>query len=187
MAKANSPSVGIRLTTNIPGLEGIRAEFLAFGKNYAAKYIASALKNAAEKGGTVAALKNATPRGRTGNLKRSVAVKTKRYVRQGTGVAIIGYKSGRKMNEPYDKTKLGYHQGLVEFGTKERYRVGAGGVRVSTGKMPIGGSYGRPPVRTAWERTRGRVESLLVEEMKKALEAAGREMAAAIKARQGPF
>jgi hypothetical protein len=187
VAKSNSPTVGIRITTDIPGLDQIRADFLAFGKTYAAKYIASALKNAAEKGGTLEALKDATPRGRTGNLKRSVAVKTKRYVRQGTGVAIIGYKSGRKMNEPYDKTKLGYHQGLVEFGTKERYRVSSGGVRVSTGKMPIGGSYGRPPVRTAWERTRSRVESLLVEEMQKALEAAGREMAGSIKARQGSF
>lgn len=187
MAKSNSPSVGIRITTDIPGLDQIRADFLAFGKTYAAKYIASALKNAAEKGGTLAALKDATPRGRTGNLKRSAAVKTVRYLRQGTGVAIIGYKSGRKMNEPYDKTKIGYHQGLVEFGTKERYRRTQAGVRVSTGKMPIGGSYGRPPVRTAWERTRSRVESLLVEEMQKALEAAGREMAGAIKARQGSF
>lgn len=183
MAKSNLLSLGI----DIPGLDQIRADFLAFGKIYAAKYIASALKNAAEKGGTLAALKDATPRGRTGNLKRSAAVKTVRYVRQGTGVAIIGYKSGRKMNEPYDKTKLGYHQGLVEFGTKERYRRTKAGVRVSTGKMPIGGSYGRPPGRTAWERTRGRVESLLVEEMQKALEAAGREMADSIKARQGAF
>jgi HK97 gp10 family phage protein len=178
---------GIRLTANIPGLEDVREQFLAFGKNYAAKYIASALKNAAEKGGTREALKNATPRGRTGNLKRSVAVKTKRYVRQGTGVAIIGYKSGRKMNEPYDNTKLGYHQGLVEFGTKERFRRTEAGLRVSTGKMPVGGSYGRPPVRTAWQLTRSRVEGMIVEEMKKALEAAAREMAAYIKSRQGPF
>ena len=187
MAKANSPTVGIRVTADIPGLDQIRVDFLAFGKTYAAKYIASALKNAAEKGGTLQALKDTTPRGATGNLKRSIAVKTKRYVRQGTGIAIIGYKSGRKMNEPYDKTKLGYHQGLVEFGTKERYRVSAGGVRASTGKMPTGGNYGRPPVRTAWERTRARVESLLVEEMQKALNAAGREMAGSIKARQGSF
>lgn len=187
MARTQSPETGIRLTTDVPGLEAIRETFLSFGKNYAAKYIASGLKNAAEKGGTREALKNATPRGRTGNLRRSVAVKTKRYVRQGTGVAIVGYKSGRKMNEPYDPTKMGYHQGLVEFGTKQRYRRSDGGLRVPTGRMPIGGSYGRPPVRTAWERTRGRVEELILSEMKKALDAAAREMAAHIKDLQGQF
>jgi hypothetical protein len=75
----------------------------------------------------------------------------------------------------------------VEVGTKERFRRTEAGLRVSTGKMPVGGSYGRPPVRTAWQLTRSRVEGMIVEEMKKALEAAAREMAAYIKSRQGPF
>jgi hypothetical protein len=103
------------------------------------------------------------------------------------GIAILGFKSGRKMNEPYDNTKLGYHQGLVEFGTKERFRRTQDGRRVSTGKMPVGGSYGRPPIRSAWEQTRERVESLMVEEMTNAFDKAARELADKIKSLQGPF
>ena len=178
---------GIRITADVPGLEQIRKEFLGLGNLLSAKYMASALKKAAEKGGTKEALKAATPRGPTGNLRRAIAVKTKRYPRTGVGIAILGFRSGRKMNEAYDNTKLGYHQGLVEFGTKERFRRTDRGTRASTGKMPIGGSYGRPPIRSAWEQTRERVESLMLEEMKAAFENATREKAARTKSAQGPF
>jgi HK97 gp10 family phage protein len=170
-------SVGIRITVGVPGLEQIRNAFLALPNNLASKHIAAGLKRAAEEGGTLQALKANTPKGPTGNLRRSIAVKTKRYVRSGVGVAILGYKSGRKMNEPFDDTKLGYHQGLVEFGTKERFRVTKDGRRVSTGKMPKGGSLGRPPIRTAWEQTRSSVEAVMVKEMTAAFNAAVKELA----------
>jgi hypothetical protein len=42
-------------------------------------------------------------------------------------------------------------------------------------------------VRSAWEQTRERVESLMVEEMKSAFNAAARELADKIKSLQGPF
>ena len=177
--------VGIRITADIPGLQEIRKDLLGLGKTLSAKYMASALKKAAEKGGTLEALKAATPRGPTGNLRRSIAVKSKRYPRTGVGIAILGFRSGRKMNESYDKEKLGYHQGLVEFGTKERERRTQGGTRASTGKMPVGGSYGRPPVRSAWEQTRERVESMMVEEMRLALDAAAKELAYRAAGHQG--
>lgn len=180
-------SAGIRITTNIPGMEAVRNAFLGLPNRLAAKHMAAGLRRAAEKGGTLQALKANTPRGPTGNLRRSIAVKSKRYPRTGVGVAIIGYKSGRKMNEPYDRTKLGYHQGLVEFGTAERFRRTKDGRLVSTGKMPIGGSFGRPPIRTAWEQTRSQVESLMVAEMTNAFEAAARELADQIRSLQGPF
>lgn len=186
MAKA-SPQAGISITVDMPGMEGVRNAFMALPKNLAAKHMAAGLRRAAEQGGTLQALKANTPRGETGNLRRSIAVKSKRYPRTGVGVAILGYKSGRKMNEPYDNTKLGYHQGLVEFGTQERFRKTANGLRVSTGKMPVGGSYGRPPIRSAWEQTRSQVESLMVQEMTKAFEKAARELADQIKSLQGPF
>ena len=178
---------GIRVTMNVPGLEQVRNQFLALPNRLAAKHIPAGLKRAAESGGVLQALRSNTPRGPTGNLRRAIAVKTKKYVRSGTGVAIIGYRSGRKMNEPYDNKKLGYHQGIVEFGTEERFRKSPAGLRVPTGKMPAGGSYGRPPVRTAWEQTRSRVESLLVAELEKAFQAAARELLAQTKATQGPF
>jgi HK97 gp10 family phage protein len=179
--------VGIVITTGIPGLESIRNAFMALPKNLAAKHMAAGLRRAAEKGGTLQALKSATPRGPTGNLRRSIAIKSKRYPRTGVGVVVLGFRSGRRMNEPYDNKKLGYHQGLVEFGTKERTRRTQGGVRVSTGKMPVGGAYGRPPVRSAWEQTREKVESLMVQEMTAAFNAAARELADKIKSLQGPF
>jgi HK97 gp10 family phage protein len=178
---------GISITTGIPGLESIRNAFMSLPKNLAAKHMAAGLRRAAEKGGTLQALKSATPRGPTGNLRRSIAIKSKRYPRTGVGIAILGYRSGRKMNEPYDNKKLGYHQGLVEFGTKERTRRTQGGTRASTGKMPIGGTYGRPPVRTAWEQTREKVESLMLQEMRDAFENAAREIADRAKSLQGPF
>lgn len=179
--------VGIKLTVNVPGLERVRAAFAALPKNLSARYMAAGLRKAAEKGGTLQALKSLTPRGQTGNLRRSVAIKSKTYARTGIGFAIIGYKSGRKMNEPYDSTKLGYHQGLVEFGTKQRYRKTKDGRQASTGKMPVGGRTGRPPVRSAWESTRNRVESLMVSEMEQAFNNAAKDLASTVKSLQGPF
>lgn len=181
-------TVGIRITADLPGLEEVRSELLKFGTNMSAKYMAAALKRAAEDGGTLTALKANTPKGRTGNLRRAVAIKTKRYVRTGVGIAIVGYKSGRKMNEPYDPTKQGYHQGLVEFGTKQRFRKSkVDGRLIPTGKMPVGGSTGKPPVRTAWEQTRAAVESRIVGEMKKAVENAAKDATNRIRSAQGPF
>jgi hypothetical protein len=65
----------------------------------------------------------------------------------------------------------------VEFGTKERFRKTKDGRLVSTGKMPVGGRFGRPPVRSAWEQTRSNVEGMLVAEMEKAFNAAVKELA----------
>lgn len=180
--------VGIRLTVNVPGLERVRAAFTSLPKNMAARYMAAGLRKAAEDGGTLKTLKALTPKGKTGNLRRSAAIKSKSYARTGIGLVIIGYKSGRKMNEPYDNTKLGYHQGLVEFGTKERFRQSkVDGRRISTGKMPKGGSTGQPPVRTAWDMTRSAVESRLVAAMQKAFENAAKDLADQIRSTQGPF
>lgn len=180
-------TVGIRITCDVPGLEQIRAKFEELPKNLAARYMASGLRKAAEQGGTLSVLRNLTPKGKTGNLKRAVAIKSKTYVRSGVGIAIVGYKSGRKMNEPFDPTKIGYHQGLVEFGTKQRYRRSAGGLRVSTGKMPVGGSRGRPPVRTAWEMTRSAVESKMLAALTHAFENAVKDLAEQTQSLQGPF
>lgn len=180
--------VGIRLTVNVPGLEQVRAAFESLPKMMAARYMAAGLRKAAEDGGTLKVLKNLTPKGPTGNLRRSVAIKSKTYARTGVGIAIIGYKSGRKMNEPFDDTKLGYHQGLVEFGTKERYRRSSvDGRRISTGKMPKGGSTGKPPVRTAWEMTRSAVESRMVAAMQQAYNNAAKDLMSQVRAAQGSF
>jgi hypothetical protein len=182
-----SPQAGVNVTIDVPGLDEVRERFKQLPNRLAAKHMAAGLRRAAEQGGTLQALRTNTPRGPTGNLRRAIAVKSKTYTRGergGVGIAIIGYRAGRRMNEPFDDKKLGYHQGLLEFGTKERFRKTANGLRVSTGKMPTGGSYNRPPIRTAWEQTRGRVEALMVREMSDAVEAAGRELAGQVRASQ---
>jgi len=179
--------VGIRVTANVPGLDQIREKFKELPKNLSARYMAAGLRDAIEQGNTLNVLKNLTPKGPTGNLRRSIGIKTKAYVSTGVGYAIIGYKSGRKLNEPFDPTKQGYHQGLVEFGTKQRYRRTKDGRAVSAGKMPVGGSYGRPPVRTAWEMTRTAVEARMVDALTKAFENAGKDLAYRVKSLQGPF
>ncbi len=177
--------VGIRVTVNIPGLEQVRARFSSLPNNFAARYMAAGLRKAAEDSGVLKTLKAMTPKGRTGNLRRSVAVKSKTYVRQGVGFVIVGYKSGRMINEPYDNTKLGYHQGLVEFGTRERFRKTKTGGMASTGKMPVGGKNGKPPVRSTWEMSRGSVESRMVAELSRAFDNAARDLADFIRGRQG--
>lgn len=179
--------VGIRVTANVPGLDQIREKFKELPKNFSARYMAAGLRDAIEQGNTLNVLKNLTPKGPTGNLRRSIGIKTRAYVSTGVGYAIIGYKSGRKLNEPFDPTKQGYHQGLVEFGTKQRYRRTKDGRTVSTGKMPVGGSYARPPVRTAWEMTRTAVEARMVDALTKAFENAGKDLAYRVKGLQGPF
>jgi hypothetical protein len=183
-----SPQAGVNVTIDVPGLDEVRERFKQLPKALAARHMAAGLRRAVEKGGTLQALRTNTPRGPTGNLRRAIAVKSKTYIRGGyggVGIAIVGYKAGRKFNDPFDDNTLaGYHQGLLEFGTKERFRRTANRLRVSTGKMPVGGSYKRPPIRTAWEQTRGRVEALMVREMSDAVEAAGRDLAGQVRASQ---
>lgn len=180
--------VGIRVSADIPGLPKILDDFLQFGKYMSAKYMAAGLRKAVEQGGTLKVLRNLTPRGPTGNLKRAVGIKSKTYTKTGVGIVIVGYKAGRKIFEPFDPTKLGYHQGLVEFGTKKRYRRSkVTGELVTTGQMPVGGSRGRPPVRTAWEMTRQAVESRVLAAMQEAFDNAARDLAYRVENAQRSF
>jgi len=88
------------------------------------KHMLQSLKEAMKPG--VTALKNATPKGPTGNLKRSVKIITKDYRKDRKWFAAVGYSAhGRgktKINKSGRRTgsDLGYHQGLVEAGTGPR-------------------------------------------------------------------
>jgi hypothetical protein len=84
----------------------------------------------------VPALKAATPRGATGNLRRSVTTVVKfgtkvsrvnTYSFRGTAMGIVGFsRKGKKKNQKGD------HSVLVEAGTKPRRRKSG----AATGKMP---------------------------------------------------
>jgi len=100
----------LELEIKFPELTQLREEFKDLKKNIAAKHMGAALRAAMKPG--VAALRKNTPKGPTGNLRKSVKLKVKTYPKDGNAVGIVGYEIG--------KGSLGYHQGFLEFGTKER-------------------------------------------------------------------
>lgn len=93
-----------------PDLDDLRAELMQLPKNLAAKHLGAALRKAVQPGLT--ALRKRTPKGPTGNLRRSIKTKVKTYPKNGRAVGMVGYSWG------WDSK--GYHQGFVEFGTTDR-------------------------------------------------------------------
>ena len=95
--------------------------------NVFTRHTVAAIKAAMKPG--VQLLKNETPRGPTGNLKRSVKQVAKMYKRDRVWFGAVGYSAtGAKSKIHKDGfrtgSSLGYHQGLVEFGTKPRRTQG---------------------------------------------------------------
>jgi len=114
---------GIEITVEFPELAEIRNAFLSLPKNLSAKYMASALGQAVDPGFKL--LKTLTPKGPTGNLRRSIRKKTKRYAKTGSGVALAGFTAPpRRKNSDLKSNEKGQHQGFLEFGTKERKAKG---------------------------------------------------------------
>ena len=109
MAKPK-PDSTLRVDMYFPDMEELRAELKKLPTNLAAKHFGAALRKAVQPGLT--ALRQATPKGPTGNLRRSIKTKVKTYPRNGSAVGLVGYSWGGDSK--------GYHQGFIEFGTKER-------------------------------------------------------------------
>jgi hypothetical protein len=72
----------------------------------------SALRKAAKP--ALAALKAITPKGRTGNLRKSSAITVRNYWNQGNAAAFVEHKS----------KKQGKHSSILEHGTKPRFTKG---------------------------------------------------------------
>ena len=114
---------GIDISVEFPQMDALKDAFKSLPKNISAKYMAAALGRALDPGFRM--LKELTPRGPTGNLKRSVRLKTKRYTKTGAGVALAGYVAPpRKAASDLKSSEKGYHQGFLEFGTKQRKTKG---------------------------------------------------------------
>jgi HK97 gp10 family phage protein len=107
MAKASG---SLELGMEFPELTELREQFKELPKNIAAKHLGAALRKAMAPGQT--ALRKNTPKGPTGNLRKSIKTKIKVYAKDGNAVGLVGYAIGQG--------SLGYHQGFLEFGTKER-------------------------------------------------------------------
>jgi hypothetical protein len=194
--------MNVEFTPSIPQLQ---AEFRKLPLNLQAKHMAAALGRAIVPG--VQALKKATPKGPTGNLRAAVTKKTKRYRKSGTGIALAGYAVvSRGFKSDKNDKKKGNHAHFLEFGTQERFtkrgRIASSlskrgkfaiantggklttdtrfsffksapkGQFVSTGRMPIGGSTGKPPIFTAFKQSESQMKSLVGKEMANALQKA---------------
>jgi len=184
-------------------------------------------------------LREVTPDGPTGNLKRAINYKVKTYPRDGGAVALIGFNrsgvadaSSAQGGSVLAGKDRAFHQWWIEFGTKKRVvtkvsnkpyqrrsklgnvhwvsgqnsiiassfnRLGPfrmikdtnGGFRTDPAypkaffrkakkgeaqlvipETPEGGVDGQPPVRTAWEQSKGKVAFILQQELRISLEKA---------------
>lgn len=162
----------VGMTFEFPDLPGLAEQFRQLPKSLASAAIGAGVKRAMKPAQD--ALKQITPVGPTGNLKRGVATKAKRYPKTGAAVAVVGYRkagskgppkeSVKRRNKAADKTQ---HQFLVEYGSKQRFtKKGA-----SRGRMPA-----KAPVQMAWRAAESQVKGMLASEMKTAYENALKQL-----------
>jgi HK97 gp10 family phage protein len=116
---------GIIVTAKIGNLTELREKLKQFPNVVASKLLASALRKAIKP--AEAALRAVTPQGPTGNLARAVNTKVKTYTKDGAAVGLIGFnRSGKGASRSAAGgsvdagTDRAFHQGFVEFGTKQR-------------------------------------------------------------------
>ena len=122
MARASGD---IELSLEFPDLTQLREELKAVRPNIASKHLLAALRIAMKPG--LDALKRNTPKGPTGNLRKSIKFKGVKYTKDGNAVGMVGYAWGGGAK--------GYHQGWIEFGTDQRETKGrfASSLRFPTG------------------------------------------------------
>lgn len=160
------------MTLEFPDLPGLAEQFRQLPKSLASAAIGAGVKRAMKP--AEEELKRQTPVGPTGNLKRGIATKAKRYPKTGSAVAIVGYrKSGtgrppkegtKRRNKASDKTQ---HQFLVEYGSKPRVTKGG----ANRGRMPA-----MHPIEQASRASESQVKALLESEMKLAYEKALKQL-----------
>jgi hypothetical protein len=107
-----------------PELKNLALELQQFGPQITRKYLKAALNKAAPP--ALAALRQTTPKGPTGNLRRAITKKAIVYDETGNGVLLVGYTlagqggtipTGGKVQKGKDRA---FHAGLIEFGTAKR-------------------------------------------------------------------
>lgn len=138
MANRNT---AVKISFQYPDLNELRNEFRNLPKTLAARYMEKVMKAAVKPGLTK--LREVTPRGPSGNLKKSIRQKTKKYVKDGTAIGLVGYTVG--------KGAKGYHQGWLEFGTKQRRTSGR---FASSLRWPEGGPRGSFEIINNYSKTK---------------------------------
>lgn len=118
--------VGIKLNINTEELRDLRDRLTAFlPPQAAADVIADAIRKAIQP--MVRRVREITPVGPTGNLKRAVSSKVVKYRQDGVAVGLVGYtRAARQQSESAagGSVKAGkdraFHQWWIEYGTKQR-------------------------------------------------------------------
>ena len=109
--------MGSWVMAHIVGLGNMKAQFdKVADPKVAALHMGAALRIAAKP--ALTALKKITPKGPTGNLRKSAMITVRRYWNQGNAAAFIEHKSSKRLG------KKGSHSSILEHGTKERFTKG---------------------------------------------------------------
>ena len=155
------PVAGITISEGIPELRALQASLRKLGDN---KALSAILSEALEKAIFPAylRLKEVSPVGPTGNLKRAADYKVKPYPNNGRAVALIGYRQVGKadsVSAAGGSVQVGpdraFHQWWVEFGTRDRTVPG----RRSRNPQPVARNYERRSPTVPFTRVRlGRPE-----------------------------
>ena len=102
---------------HIVGLGNLKAQFdRVADRKVAALHMGAALRIAAKP--ALKELKKITPKGPTGNLRKSSMITVRRYWNQGNAAAFIEHKSSKRQG------KKGMHSSILEHGTKPRFTKG---------------------------------------------------------------
>lgn len=117
---------GIKLDIDTAELRDLRDRLTAFlPKPQAADVIADAIRKAIQP--MVRRVREITPVGPTGNLKRAVSSKVVKYRNDGVAVGLVGYRrAGRQESQSAAGGSVrsgkdrAFHQWWIEYGTKER-------------------------------------------------------------------
>jgi hypothetical protein len=117
------------ISLDVPEVRELQRQLRQLPDNIYIKHLGAGINKALKPGASI--LKGSVPKGPTGNLRRSVGTKVKKYKKTLTVVGLVGYKvggGGKSKKIQGGTTTIGsqhaYHQGLVEFGTKERKAKG---------------------------------------------------------------
>lgn len=160
------------ITLDFPDLPALAKQFRQLPRSLASAAIGAGVKRAMKP--AEEELKRTTPVGPTGNLRRGIATKAKRYPKTGSAVAIVGYRKAgtgrppkegtKRRNKASDKTQ---HQFLVEYGSKQRTTKRG----VNRGRMPA-----LHPIMQATRAAMSQIKGLLESEMKQAYEKALKQL-----------
>lgn len=106
------------VVTSVEGVEQVLRGFANLSKGVQRKYLGAAVRKVVAD--AVPEVKALTPRGPTGNLRRSVGLKLEKKKKNATATGLVGYRRALGGSN----RELGFHAYWVEAGTKDRYPKG---------------------------------------------------------------